>query len=229
MRVRAEKLTMRFQDADRIVELFSDLSFEVGEGASLAIVGESGVGKTTLLYVLGGLEAAVGGRVYIGDTCLQELNSYGRDVAEFRGKNIGFIFQFHHLLPEFNALENVAMPLLLQGVPFDEARERAVKLLRRVGLEKRIDHRPSEMSGGEQQRVAVARAIVAKPGVILADEPTGNLDHKTGAEISSLLCEVQREEKITLLVVTHSLELARLMDHMVELTPKGLQTFNKKD
>jgi len=213
---------MQFNDAGRIIEVFRDLSLEVPSGSSLAIVGESGVGKTTLLYVLGALEKAVNGDICIGEASYRQLEEQGQDLAVFRGKNIGFIFQSHHLLPEFDAVENVAMPLLIQRVPQNAARSRAVELLKRVGLAHRLTHRPGALSGGEQQRVAVARALAAKPGVIMADEPTGNLDLRTGAEVCRMLKHLQEEEQITLVVVTHSLELARMMDRIVELTPQGL-------
>ncbi len=222
MRVQADKLTMHFDDAGRIIEVFRDLSLDVASGASVAIVGESGIGKTTLLYVLGALENPVSGEVSIGEKSYKQVMAEGADIAHFRGKNVGFVFQSHHLLPEFDAVENVAMPLLIQGVQRAEASKRAKELLERTGLSHRLTHRPGALSGGEQQRVAVARAFAARPGVVLADEPTGNLDLRTGGEVSRLLLQLQREEGITLVVVTHSLELARMMDRIVELTPEGL-------
>ncbi len=223
MKLSAKKLTMQFNDAGRTIEVFHDLDLEVPSGSSVAIVGESGVGKTTLLYVLGGLERPVAGDVVLGDSF--SYNTYvgqGRDLAGLRRKYLGFVFQMHYLLPEFDALENVSMPLLIQGVDLAEARERANNLLGRVGLSHRLSHRPGALSGGEQQRVAIARAVAGKPGVVLADEPTGNLDHRTGSEVSKLLKQLQKEEGITLLVVTHSLDFARTMDRIVELTPQGL-------
>lgn len=222
MRVQADKLTMHFDDAGRIIEVFRDLSLDVASGASVAIVGESGIGKTTLLYVLGALENPVSGEVSIGERSYSQVSKDGEDIARFRGKNVGFVFQSHHLLPEFDAVENVAMPLLIQGVSRAQASKRAKELLERTGLSHRLEHRPGALSGGEQQRVAVARAFAARPGVVLADEPTGNLDLRTGGEVSRLLLQLQREEGITLVVVTHSLELARMMDRIVELTPEGL-------
>jgi lipoprotein-releasing system ATP-binding protein len=222
MRIEAKNLTKQFDDAGRIIEVFRNLSFEIESGSSVAIVGESGVGKTTLLYVLGALETAVEGEVRIGSTSYQEVRKSGGDVSHFRGKNVGFVFQFHHLLREFDAVENVAMPLLIQGVSHKKAFARAKELLERTGLSHRLTHRPGALSGGEQQRVAVARAFAASPGVVLADEPTGNLDMRTGGEVSRMLLQLQREEGITLVVVTHSLELARMMDRIVELTPQGL-------
>lgn len=221
MEVRTQNLTMHFRDADRVIEVFNNLNLTIGSGKSAAVVGESGVGKTTLLHILGGLESPVSGDVYIGETCVTELTRTGRDLAPFRGEHIGFIFQFFHLLPEFDAAENVAIPLLIKGIAYKEARQKALQLLSRVGLKDRITHRPGMLSGGEQQRVAVARALISKPGVILADEPTGNLDYKTGKEIAKLLIELQQEEQITLIVVTHSADVASLMNQTIELTPEG--------
>ncbi len=222
MRIEAKDISMEFNDAGRIIEVFRSLNLCVESGTSLAITGESGVGKTTLLYVLGTLEQPVGGWVTLGDTEVTALPPSGQALADFRGKNIGFVFQSHYLLPEFDAVENVAMPLLLQGIKKKAAQERAKELLARLGLGHRLLHRPGALSGGEQQRVAIARAFAANPGVILADEPTGNLDLRTGGEVSAMLKRLQEEEKITLIVVTHSLELAKIMDRTVELTPKGL-------
>ena len=214
---------MRFKDADREVVVFNGLSFEVASGSSLAIVGKSGVGKTTLLYLLSALDSPTSGEVIIGGQSLFSERLSARDLTTFRGRNIGFVFQFHYLLPEFNALENVAMPLIIRGVPRDEAFEEAKSLLEQVGLADRVTHRPGALSGGEQQRVAVARAFIGKPGVVLADEPTGSLDFRTSEEIVELLCRLQKERQITLIVVTHSLELAKRMDKVMELTPNGLQ------
>lgn len=214
---------MHFNDAGKEVRLFQNLSFTVASGESLAIMGQSGVGKTTLLYILGGLEAPVSGDVVVGGQSYQALRETGDRFATFRGSRIGFVFQFHNLLPEFDAVENVAMPLLIRGEPRKETFEQAKELLVRVGLGERFHHRPGMLSGGEQQRVAVARAIAARPGVILADEPTGNLDQRTGAEVKDLLLQLQSEKRITLILVTHSLTLAESMDRVVELTPSGMQ------
>ena len=213
---------MRFHDGDREIEIFHDLNFSIPSGGSLAIMGQSGAGKSTLLYLLGALETPTSGDVEVGGTKYSSLRDNGEDFAQFRGKNIGFVFQFHHLLPEFDAVENVAMPLIIRGVSYEEAAERASSLLARVGLKDRLSHRPGMLSGGEQQRVALARAMAGNPGVILADEPTGNLDSRTGGAIRDLLLELHREEKVTLILVTHSLELARSMEKVVELTPAGM-------
>jgi lipoprotein-releasing system ATP-binding protein len=213
---------MRFDDAGVEIEVFNNLSFEIESGKSLAIVGESGVGKTTLLNVLGALERPSEGEVYIGKYSLRDLEKRGESLADFRGKNIGFIFQSHNLLPEFSALENVMIPMLIQREDFAKAELRAKELLEKVGLSKRLEHRPFMLSGGEQQRVSVARAFATRPGILLADEPTGNLDIRTGGEVSNLMLEIQRSEGVTLVVVTHSLELAAMMDNTVKLTPQGL-------
>lgn len=212
---------MQYNDAGKIIEIFRGLSFEAESGSRVAIVGESGVGKTTLLNILGMLETPVSGEVYIGEQRVTDWQQNG-DLALFRGRSIGFVFQFHYLLPEFDAVENVSMPLLIQGTSRKEAAERAISLLQRVGLGHRLEHRPSALSGGEQQRVAIARALAAKPGVVLADEPTGNLDVATAHEVQKLLLDMQREEQSTLIIVTHSLDLARQMDRIVELTPQGM-------
>ena len=223
MDVEAKNLQMYFNDAGRVVRLFEDLNFQVASGTSLAIMGQSGVGKTTLLYILGGLEIPVSGDVLIGGDSYRRVREKKGDIAQFRGRRVGFVFQFHNLLPEFDAVENVAMPLLIRNVGQSYARGEAVELLKRVGLADRLHHRPGTLSGGEQQRVAVARAIAGRPGVILADEPTGNLDQRTGAEVKDLLLELQAEKQITLILVTHSPALAESMDRVVELTPLGMK------
>ncbi len=222
MRVRTDKLSMSFQDGERTVEVFKDLSLDVQGGSSLAIIGESGVGKTTLLHLLGTLERPTSGRVWLGDSCVTDPEFNAPRLADFRGKSIGFVFQFHYLLPEFDALEHVAMPLLVRGVSRMEALRQARDLLGRVGLQARLTHRPTMLSGGEQQRVAIARALVTSPGLVLADEPTGNLDYKTGGAVQELMLEMQRELGTTLLVVTHSRDLAQAMGRVVELTANGL-------
>ncbi|OVE79756.1 hypothetical protein BVY02_02430 [bacterium J17] len=221
MKIKAHNLSMRFNDAEVPVEIFSSLNFEVASGSSTAILGESGVGKTTLLYILGALESPTGGEVIVGDVRLTDPELHREQLAKFRGENIGFIFQFHNLLPEFDAVENVAMPLLIQKHDSASAFEKARVLLKRVGLEHRLTHRPGALSGGEQQRVAIARALAINPGVLLADEPTGNLDPATGSGVIELLLELQREEGVTLVIVTHSPELASLLDSQLKMTPDG--------
>ncbi len=190
-----------------------DLTFSQGEKA--AIVGASGVGKTTLLHVLGTLDRPTAGKVLYEGKDIFNLNE--KDLALFRNREIGFVFQFHHLLPEFNALENTMMPCLIQGLPKKEAASRAEAILTLVGLKERLSHKPGELSGGEQQRVAVARALVLEPKVLLADEPTGNLDTKTGDSVFDLLQELNQIKRVTLIVVTHNLKLAEKMTHQIQL------------
>jgi len=190
-----------------------DLTFVVGEKA--AIVGASGAGKTTLLHVLGTLDRPTAGKVLYEGKDVYSTNEKG--LALFRNREIGFVFQFHHLLPEFNALENTMMPCLIQGIPRKESASRAEAILTLVGLKERISHKPGELSGGEQQRVAVARALVLEPKVLLADEPTGNLDTKTGESVFDLLQELNRIKGVTLIVVTHNLKLAENLSRQIQL------------
>ena len=190
-----------------------DLIFSRGEKA--AIVGASGVGKTTLLHVLGTLDRPTAGKVLFEGKDIYTLSE--KNLAVFRNREIGFVFQFHHLLPEFNALENTIMPCLIQGIPKKEALSRAEAILTLVGLQDRFSHKPGELSGGEQQRVAVARALVLEPKVLLADEPTGNLDAKTGESVFDLLQELNRIKEVTLIVVTHNQKLAEKMSRQIEL------------
>ena len=197
------------------LEVLRGLDLGISQGEMLAIVGASGVGKSTLLHVIGGLDALDGGTVRIGDATIDQMDDEAR--VRFRNRHVGFVFQFHHLLPEFTAVENVAMPLLIAGEPAREAKARAESLLGRVGLEQRLDHRPGALSGGEQQRVAVARALVCQPSVLLADEPTGNLDESTGAELQHLLREMHREHGLTSIIVTHNATLAASCDRIVRL------------
>ncbi len=192
-----------------------DLELEVAAGEMVAIVGASGVGKSTLLHVLGGLDRATAGVVSIGETILTELPP--ADVVAFRNQHIGFVFQFHHLLPEFSALENAEMPLRIARTPAAEARERAAELLRRVGLGERMTHRPGMLSGGEQQRVAVARALVMRPSVLLADEPTGDLDEQTADSLHELLREMHQVHQLTSVIATHNPRLAGACDRTLRL------------
>jgi lipoprotein-releasing system ATP-binding protein len=190
-----------------------DVSLEKGE--MVAVVGASGVGKSTLLHVLGGLDAADAGMVHVGETDLTGLSD--AQVVAFRNQHIGFVFQFHHLLPEFTALENAEMPMRIARRPHAEGRKRAEDLLRRVGLGERLEHRPGMMSGGEQQRVAIARALVMAPDVLLADEPTGDLDEHTADTLHALLREMHQERGLTSLIATHNPRLAAACDRILRL------------
>ena len=197
------------------LEVLRGLDLGIAQGEMLAVIGASGVGKSTLLHVIGGLDALDGGTIRIGDAAIDQMDDEAR--VRFRNRNVGFVFQFHHLLPEFTAVENVAMPLLIAGEPARQAKARAAVLLGRVGLGPRLEHRPGALSGGEQQRVAVARALVCQPSVLLADEPTGNLDEATGAELQQLLREMHREHGLTSVIVTHNATLAAACDRIVRL------------
>jgi lipoprotein-releasing system ATP-binding protein len=192
-----------------------DLELAVAEGEMVAVVGASGVGKSTLLHVIGGLDRADAGTVTIGDTELTRLQDEGR--VAFRNKQVGFVFQFHHLLPEFNAIENVAMPVRIARLPASEAHSRADELLRRVGLSERLNHRPGMLSGGEQQRVAVARALVMHPAVLLADEPTGDLDEQTAESLHGLLRDMHASYHLTSIIATHNSRLAAACDRVLRL------------
>ena len=197
------------------VTVLKGFNIEIQRGETVAVVGASGVGKSTLLYLLGTLEKPTSGRVWLDRMELNGLDE--RRLAEMRNRRIGFVFQFHHLLSEFNALENAAMPALICRLPRHEAYDRAEAMLVRVGLGQRLKHRVGELSGGEQQRVAVARALIMEPELLLADEPTGNLDSRTGRQINELLLEMHREKGLTSVVVTHNLELAQLMSRRITL------------
>lgn len=223
MRIRTDRLRKTYRDAARELVIIDDLTCEFPASGSVAVVGRSGIGKSTLLHLLGGLDTPTSGSVWYDDLNVSALN--GDELAAFRGRHVGFIFQFHHLLPEFSALENVAMPLVIAGVSDEVATERAHAMLTRVRLAERCSHRPGQLSGGEQQRVAIARALVSEPAVVLADEPTGNLDVDTAAAVQDLLLTMNRELGNLLVVVTHSPDLARAMDRRVEMEPGGTLRF----
>ncbi|OGQ81721.1 MAG: ABC transporter ATP-binding protein [Deltaproteobacteria bacterium RIFCSPLOWO2_12_FULL_60_19] len=213
--IRAQKLCKSFSEGGKEIRVLQDLELELEEGCSLSIVGESGVGKSTLLHILGTLDRPSGGEVIYRGKDLSQLDD--RAVAEFRNREIGFVFQFHYLLPDFTALENVMLPALVQGWGRERAREAALELLDVVGLAERVSHRPGKLSGGEQQRVAVARAAILAPRLILADEPTGDLDVKTGEGIQELLFRLNQESGIALVVATHNRRFSEKFGVRMEL------------
>ena len=219
MKVDINKLGIRFRDGGRDFEIFSGVSLVLESGSSVSIMGESGVGKTTLLYCLGGLEQPTEGTIRFDQ---KPFNSTDHSDLSSLRRRISFIFQFNQLLPEFDAVENVAMPLIIRGESDAQAKKKAAELLERVGLMERLNHRPGLLSGGEQQRVAVARSLITRPGLILADEPTGSLDAKSGKTIINLILELQREAGSTLVLVTHSKEVASCLDRVAELSSTGL-------
>jgi lipoprotein-releasing system ATP-binding protein len=197
------------------LHVLRDLSMEVGQGEMVAVVGASGVGKSTLLHVLGGLDRPDSGEVDVAGRRLADLGDAA--LVAFRNRQVGFVFQFHHLLPEFTALENVEMPMRIAGLPLAEAKARAGELLSRVGLADRVEHRPSMLSGGEQQRVAVARALVMRPALLLADEPTGDLDEPTAESLHALLRQMHAEHGLTSVIATHNPKLAAACDRVLRL------------
>jgi lipoprotein-releasing system ATP-binding protein len=199
----------------RTLTVLRDLDLAVEAGEMVAIVGASGVGKSTLLHVLGGLDQADAGAIAIGDTVLNSLPA--ASLVAFRNRQVGFVFQFHHLLPEFSAVENAEMPMRIARMPMRDARPRAEQLLARVGLGERLTHRPGMLSGGEQQRVAVARALVMRPAVLLADEPTGDLDEATAEALHALLREMHRDFGLTSVIATHNPRLAAACDRVLRL------------
>lgn len=210
-----EQVKKVYQDADKIIPVLEDVNLSLMPGERVAIVGRSGSGKTTLLNILGGLEEPTSGQIVLHHVNLLRLTE--RKKGYLRNKVLGLIFQFHHLLAEFTALENVCMPLLIQGVSIKEAKERAMKYLTKVSLEHRITHKPAKLSGGERQRVAIARALVTEPKCILADEPTGNLDNKSADQVYELMMQLIHEIGTSLIIVTHDQHLAKKMDRIVTL------------
>ena len=213
--LRVEGLDKSFFEGGEEISVLRGLDMELGEAERLAIVGESGVGKSTLLHILGTLDRPTRGRVTYGERDLSGVEEEA--LADFRNREIGFIFQFHYLLPDFTALENVMLPALIQGWQWEKARDGAAGLLELVGLKARMSHRPGKLSGGEQQRVAVARSVILTPRLILADEPTGNLDSHTGEEIEDLLFRLNQEQGIALVVATHNRRFATRIGRQMEL------------
>jgi lipoprotein-releasing system ATP-binding protein len=213
--VRVSGLKKVYKSGQTDLVLFENLSFQVRKGEMLAIVGESGAGKSSLLHILGALDRASAGDVYCAQIPVARLTDDA--AADFRNRSIGFVWQFHYLLPEFTAQENVAMPLLMQGTAYGKAMGKAAEWLREVGLESRSHHRAGELSGGEQQRAALARALVTGPEILMADEPTGDLDNRTAEMVFALVQRLHQEHRLTSLIVTHNLEFARRCDRVLRL------------
>jgi len=224
MSIKINGLWKVFETVGGRVEALKGIDLNISDGETLAVVGVSGSGKSTLLHILGTLERPSEGKVTYGGENIFKRSD--REIAAFRNNEIGFVFQFHYLLPEFSALENVMMPCLIKGIDTEQAKEMAAEILVKVGLAERLEHRPGELSGGEQQRVAIARAVVLKPKVILADEPTGNLDKDTGDSILDLFLMLNREYGITSVLVTHNMEIASRLNRRIRLSDGSIVDVN---
>jgi lipoprotein-releasing system ATP-binding protein len=213
--VRIENLTKIYRSGDKDLAIFRNLQLDIAPGEQIAVIGESGAGKSTLLHLISGLDSASGGAIYYKSTNIATLPE--PELSSFRNREIGFVWQQHHLLPEFTAEENVSMPLLIRGLSRARASAEALSALQEVGLEARAGHRAGELSGGEQQRIAIARALVPNPSLLLADEPTGNLDERNGEMIFDLLAGLQRRRNLTSVLVTHNLHFARRCGRILRL------------
>jgi lipoprotein-releasing system ATP-binding protein len=218
-----EGLTKSFTRGPAIIDVLNGVRLEAYAGEGIAVIGASGSGKSTLLHLLGGLERPDGGRIFYKNKDICRMSD--KEIALFRNTKIGFVFQFHFLLPEFTALENVMIPALVRSKKNDDIRLRAADLLETVGLKDRIEHKPGELSGGEQQRVAIARALMMSPEVLLADEPTGDLDPVTGTKVIDLLTQLKESMGVTMVVVTHNMDLARAMDRVLVLKGGHLEPY----
>lgn len=215
-----EAVCKNYYDGQLNVQVLDNLTLQVDKGRSIGIVGASGSGKSTLLHILGGLDKPTSGRVSLMGQDLSQLSQ--KQLSGLRNRHLGFVYQFHHLLPEFSALENVMMPLLIGKRPKEQARERALLMLEKVGLKNRVQHRPGELSGGERQRAAIARALVTDPACLLADEPTGNLDRQNALNILDMMMELKQELGTALVVVTHDDEMAARFDRVLNMTDGAL-------
>ncbi|MDH5257690.1 MAG: lipoprotein-releasing ABC transporter ATP-binding protein LolD [Gammaproteobacteria bacterium] len=221
--IQCQNLSKTFNDVSTTVEVLKSVNFDIKSGERVAIVGASGSGKSTLLHLLGGLDELTEGNIIVAGQNISNLSESKK--SKFRNKTLGFVYQFHHLLPEFTAMENVAMPLLIRGLKTQDAKEQALTMLGKVGLDHRVNHKPGELSGGERQRAAIARALVTNPQCVLADEPTGNLDTKTANTVYEMMLELNQSLNTSFLVVTHDETLAAKMDRVMRLDEGCLREY----